>query len=113
MIFARKDRLEREKRTIRLMIELYCRKNHPANHAGLCASCQQLADYALQRIERCPFKADKPTCAKCTVHCYKPAMREQVRRVMRYAGPRMLIYHPGLAIAHVVDGARKNSNFKK
>jgi len=97
------NRLRREKQTILFMIEIYCRKNHPADKEGLCTSCQQLADYALQRIERCPFKADKPTCAKCTVHCYKPALREQVRQVMRYAGPRILLYHPGLAIAHLLD----------
>jgi hypothetical protein len=110
MIFAKTNRLERERQTIRLMIELYCRKNHPAERAGLalCPACQQLADYALQRIERCPIKANKPTCAKCTVHCYKPAMRQQVRQVMRFAGRRMLIYHPVLAIAHLLDDVRKN-----
>jgi hypothetical protein len=113
MIFSKTNRLERERQTIGLMIELYCQKNHPSDAAGLCPTCQQLADYALQRIERCPFKANKPTCARCTVHCYKPAMREQVRQVMRFAGPRMLIYHPVLAIAHLLDDARKNSNFKK
>jgi len=109
MIFAKKNRLERERQTIRFMIEIYCRKKHPSDSAGLCPTCQQLADYAKQRIERCPFKADKPTCAKCAVHCYKPAMREQVRQVMRFSGPRMLIYHPLLAIAHLLD----DSNIKK
>jgi hypothetical protein len=103
MIFTKANRLERERRTIRLMIELYCQKKHPSDAAGLCPACQQLADYALQRIERCPFKANKPTCAKCTVHCYKPEMRALVRQVMRFAGPRMLIYHPLLAIAHLLD----------
>jgi hypothetical protein len=110
MIFTKTDRLERERRTIRLMIELYCQKKHPGDRAGgrLCPACQLLVDYAMQRIERCPFKANKPTCAKCTVHCYKPAMREQVRQVMRFSGPRMLIYHPVLAIAHLLDDVRKN-----
>jgi len=106
MIFKKKDRLARERQTIRFMIELYCRKNHLSEAGSLCPSCQQLTDYAMQRIERCPFKADNPTCARCTVHCYKPAMREQVRQVMRYAGPRMLIHHPVLAIAHLLDDAK-------
>jgi Nitrous oxide-stimulated promoter len=112
MTFAKTNRLEREKQTMRLMIELYCRKKHPAEKAGmrLCPACLQLSDYAMQRIERCPFKSNKPTCAKCTVHCYKPAMREQVRQVMRFAGPRMLLYHPGLAIAHLMDDVRKKSD---
>ncbi len=109
MNFTKTDRLERERQTVRHMIEIYCRKNHPAERPGLqlCPACQQLADYAMQRIERCPFKANKPTCARCTVHCYKPAMREQVRQVMRFSGPRMLLYHPVLAIAHLLDEARK------
>ncbi len=115
MIFTKTYRLERERQTIRLMIELYCQNKHSSERAGLrlCPACLLLADYAMQRIDRCPFKADKPTCAKCTVHCYKPAMREQVRQVMRFAGPRMLIYHPVLAIAHLLDDARKKSNNRK
>ncbi len=103
MILTKKNRLAREARTIRLMIALYCRKNHSPSPGGLCPDCQELTDYAMQRIQRCPFKADKPTCARCTVHCYKPAMRQQVRQVMRFAGPRMLLYHPYLAIAHLMD----------
>jgi hypothetical protein len=86
------------------MIELYCRRHHhPAE--TLCPECQHLVDYAMQRIDRCPFKENKPTCANCTVHCYKFAIRQQVRQVMRYAGPRMLVYHPILALMHFVDGA--------
>ena len=62
--------------------------------------------YATRRLDRCVFGDDKPTCANCTVHCYSEAMREQVRAVMRYAGPRMLRRHPILAIRHVIDGRR-------
>ncbi len=97
-------RLQRERHTIQVMIEMYCRDKH-APGGGLCPTCQELRAYAMQRIDRCPFKSDKPTCANCTVHCYKPAMREQVREVMRYAGPRMMLEHPGLAVAHLLDGA--------
>ncbi len=95
-------RLQRERRTIQMMIEMYCRGNHvPAE--GLCVDCQGMLAYAMQRIERCPFKADKPTCAKCTVHCYQPKMRARVREIMRYSGPRMLAHYPLLAIAHLFD----------
>ena len=44
---------------------------------------------------------------KCPTHCYKPEMRERVRAVMRYSGPRMLREHPVLAIAHLADGRRR------
>ena len=100
------SRIEREGRTIRAMIRLYCRDHH-ASEEELCPECRELSDYALVRLERCPFRENKPTCAKCPVHCYKPAMREKVRRVMRYAGPRMLRRHPVLAVLHLIDGFRK------
>jgi hypothetical protein len=58
----------------------------------------------MSRLDRCPYFPNKPTCANCPTHCYKPDMREQVRAVMRYAGPRMLIKHPILAVFHLIDG---------
>ncbi|MGC8879687.1 MAG: nitrous oxide-stimulated promoter family protein [Anaerolineae bacterium] len=99
-------RIEREKKTIAAMIRIYCRDQH-GGHKALCASCQALLQYALQRLDKCPFGAEKPTCARCPVHCYKPSMREEIRRVMRYAGPRMLYTHPILAIRHLWDERRK------
>ncbi len=62
--------------------------------------------YAEKRLALCPFGADKPTCGKCTVHCYKPALRERVRRIMRFSGPRMLWHHPLMAICHLLDSRR-------
>ncbi len=102
---AKSKRLQRERRTIQVMIEMYCRGNH-APEGELCPACSELRSYALQRIDRCPFRPDKPTCASCTVHCYKPQMRERVRVVMRFAGPRMMLTHPALALAHLLDGIR-------
>ncbi|HLZ54634.1 MAG TPA: nitrous oxide-stimulated promoter family protein, partial [Verrucomicrobiae bacterium] len=73
----------------------------------LCPECQQLHDYAAVRLERCRFGVEKPTCAQCPVHCYQKARREQVKVVMRYAGPRMLWQHPVLSLIHWLDGYRK------
>jgi len=101
------NRLQREIDTVRKMISLYCRAHHAPQGADLCPDCQSLADYAAQRVVRCPFGADKPTCDKCPVHCYAPEQREEIRRVMRYAGPRMLLHHPILAALHVLDGLCK------
>lgn len=96
-------RLHREHQTLEKMIALYCRDHHkPAQ--GLCSGCTALRDYAAARLERCRFGADKPKCSACPVHCYKPAMREAIRDVMRYSGPRMLIRHPVLALGHTLDG---------
>jgi hypothetical protein len=99
-------RMDREAKTIRFMIDIYCRDQHGGGEA-LCPECAELRDYALARLDKCPFQEDKPTCANCTVHCYKPDMRRRVREVMRYAGPRMIWRHPVLALTHLlVDGRR-------
>jgi len=98
-------RLGREWETMEAMIKIHCRDHHGAS--ALCAECQQLLDYAGVRLERCRFGAEKPTCAKCPVHCYQRARREQVKAVMRYAGPRMLWEHPLMSLRHWLDGFRK------
>ena len=98
-------RFEREKKTLTAMIALYCRDQHQPPE-GLCADCAALQEYARARLERCTFGADKPKCAACPVHCYQPAMRAAIRAVMSYAGPRMLVRHPVLAMGHAVDGLR-------
>src|SRR5512133_1380851 len=108
---AEHSRLTRERKTIRAMIDLYCREQHQTA-GGLCSDCQELASYAGARLDKCPFGAAKTTCANCPVHCYKPAMRERVRVVMRYAGPRMLLRHPWLAVLHLFDGRRKPVTLK-
>ena len=87
-----------------MMVRIYCRDHHDG---GLCPECKGLLDYASVRLDRCRFGADKPTCAKCPVHCYQKNRREQVKVVMRYAGPRMLWEHPVLSLWHWVDGRRK------
>jgi hypothetical protein len=101
-----KRRMERERRTIEAMFGIYCHAQH-GDRDGLCDECQELLDYARARLDRCPFRADKPTCARCPVHCYRPAMRAQIITVMRYAGPRMFFRHPGLAVQHLWDDFKK------
>ena len=94
--------LQGEKQTVEAMIGIYCRGHHgPEGEGALCSDCEALRDYALSRLGRCPFGEEKPKCSDCHVHCYKPAMRERIREVMKYAGPRMLLRHPVLAIKHV------------
>lgn len=98
--------MARERKTIEAMVHIYCEDHHRSD-GSLCTECQALLDYAWRRLDRCPFAEDKPTCAHCTIHCYRPDMRERVREVMRYAGPRMISRHPILAIRHLLDGLRR------
>lgn len=92
-----------------MMVGMYCRHHHPDQQLGseqLCAQCAELLVYARRRLERCVFGDAKPACAKCVVHCYSASMREQVRVVMRWAGPRMLASHPILAVRHLLAERR-------
>jgi hypothetical protein len=100
-----RTRTARERRTVEAMIGLYCHDQHGTSDQ-LCGNCTVLRDYALQRLQNCPFQAGKTTCNKCPIHCYKPLKREAIKGVMRYAGPRMLYRHPWLAILHLLDGLR-------
>lgn len=95
-------RLVRERRTLGAMIGIFCRDHHGTGRA-LCPDCATLHTYAMSRLDHCPFGEDKPTCAHCPIHCYKPEMRDKVRAVMRYSGPRMLWRHPLLALRHLWD----------
>ena len=98
-------RIKREKKTIKEMIKLYCKAHHETKE-GLCQECTDFLEYAMIRLDKCPFQQNKTTCAKCLIHCYKPDMKEKARTIMRYSGPRMLLHHPGLAIHHLLDGRK-------
>jgi Nitrous oxide-stimulated promoter len=99
-------RRARELRIIEAMIRMYCRGHDHPHSDPLCADCAELFDYATRRLERCVFGDAKPTCANCTVHCYSARQRERIREVMKWAGPRMTLRHPVLALLHVIDGRR-------
>ncbi len=95
-------RIDREQRTVSIMIGMYCKKYHGMNDK-LCVTCRELDDYALKRTLHCPFGEDKPACSICPVHCYAKDKREEIKKVMHFAGPRMIYKHPYLAIMHLAD----------
>lgn len=102
---AAESKREREKQVVQLMIRLYCKKLH-GTQKGLCPECRELAEYSVMRSDRCPFMETKAFCSNCRVHCYKPEMREKIRKVMRFSGPRMLLHHPVMAVRHVMESRR-------
>ena len=102
-----------EKTLVSEMIALYCRKQHHTLRGSLCPECQQLHDYALARIEHCPFMETKTFCSNCRVHCYRPEMREKIRAVMRFSGPRMMLCHPVPALRHVVEKQKEKRRLAK
>lgn len=94
------DKRKQEKRVLAEMIGIYCRGRHHSK-GNLCEECHELLDYAHARVDQCPFMEHKTFCSQCPVHCYSPIMREKIRAVMRYSGPRMLFVHPVLAMKHL------------
>lgn len=102
---------EREKETVSQMIRLYCKKQHGTKQ-GLCPDCAALEEYARLRSDKCPFMETKTFCSNCKVHCYKPEMREKIRAVMRFSGPRMLLVHPIMAIRHVIESKKEQKRLE-
>lgn len=106
-----REKREREKKVVSLMIRLYCKKKHHTKN-GLCEACNKLDEYAKLRSDKCPFMETKTFCSNCKVHCYKPEMREKIKEVMRFSGPRMICYHPILAIRHVIESKKERKTLK-
>lgn len=83
------------------MIWIYCKAHKHDN--VLCSECSELVEYSNNRLDACKFGNIKTFCSKCKVHCYKPEMRENIKKVMRYSGPRILFYNPLMAIKHFLQ----------
>lgn len=85
----------REKKIVSMMIHMYCQHHGDINE-------KEMMDYAIQRIEKCPMMKTKTFCSQCKIHCYKKDMQTNIKKIMRYSGPRMLLHHPILAIKHAL-----------
>ena len=115
-MFLLKSRRERESVIVQAMIKMYCQQIH--NSKGtLCMECESLSKYADKRLLSCMYGEIKPVCKHCPVHCYSPVMREQMRQVMKWAGPKMIIRNPVFAIMHIIDNLtapkqKKENTFK-
>lgn len=103
IIMNEKATRARKKEIIDTMVHIYCRgQRHVMAKETLCADCSRLLEYAKQRVDTCMHAQEKLFCSKCPIRCYKPEMRERVRAVMQYAGPRMLWHSPMTALKHMI-----------
>jgi len=93
-----------ELKTIEKMTKIYCSAHH---NQEICSECKSLVDHARQKLDRCVYGQNKPACKKCPIHCYKPSYKKQAQTIMRYAGPKMLLKHPILAIRHLLNDQKK------
>ena len=96
------SRIQKEKDTVKIMIEIYCRKKHK-NKDCLCSECKELLDYANKRLDFCKFGEEKSFCSKCPIHCYKNDMKVKVKKVMKFSGPWLIIYSPMQLIKHIFE----------
>lgn len=96
---------DREKKVITEMVKLYCRKNH--KNGELCDECNEVLNYSLKRIDNCKFMETKTFCSNCKSPCYSLKMKEKIKQIMKFSGPRMLFYHPLLVIYHIISGLKK------
>lgn len=94
----RTSKQAQEKETVAFMIRYYCQKYHGKT---LCPQCEEVLVYAHHRIDKCPFMETKTFCSTCKVHCYNIEKREEIRKIMRYSGPRMLFHRPLMALKHI------------
>lgn len=101
----RERELKKDELTLVAMAGIYCHGHRHISENGLCKECSEAITYALERTKRCPHE-HKGTCDTCTIQCYKPAMRAEIRKIMAYSGPRMLFRHPAMAIRHLVKKHR-------
>lgn len=101
-----------EKKVVAEMVGLYCRKHHKTKE-GLCSACRALLEYSNRRSDKCPFMETKTFCANCKVHCYKKDKREAIRQVMRFSGPRMMFYHPAMAVRHLTETLKEKKRLEK
>ncbi|MBC6712985.1 nitrous oxide-stimulated promoter family protein [Treponema sp. Marseille-Q3903] len=97
---------KKEEYIVTQMIAIYCKKNHRELYdrrtKKLCPECEQIAKYSVERSEHCPHIKEKTFCSNCTTHCYSPQMRDKIKKIMRFSGPRIIFYHPVLAIWHLI-----------
>lgn len=96
-------RREKKHEIVEKMIETYCTKQKHLNDGGkLCSDCDELLNYSLQRTTRCPHVEKTLFCVNCPTPCYKPDMKEKMRIMMKYSGPRFFFSHPLIVLEHVM-----------
>lgn len=96
---------DREKKVITEMVKLYCKKNH--KNDKLCDECRDVLNYSLNRIDNCKYMDTKTFCSNCKAPCYGPKMKEKVKQIMKFSGPRILFHHPLLVISHMLSRFKK------
>lgn len=105
-------KIYKEKEVVDLMIDIYYKKKIKKDISKR-AEKEDLKKYCAYRLSLCPFKDKKTFCSNCKIHCYDKVHKELIKEVMRYSGPRMLLYHPIIAIKHVIESKKNKKMINK
>jgi len=100
MNFHQNKRIEIERKTVQVMIQIFCSENH--KEKNLCRYCNELSVYAIKKLDQCIYGNSKPSCKVCPVHCFSKDKSEEIKQVMRYAGPKMIFRQPVLTFKHII-----------
>lgn len=93
-------KLEHDKWVVRKMVEIYCYRH--LHLSAIPPEYRELIDYCCHRLDNCKFGVRKRACRYCPVHCYGAKEREEIRKIMRWSGPRMLLYSPKDVLLHLL-----------
>ena len=92
----------KERAIVQTMIEVYCKNKCKAKEIP-CEKCKDLIQYSKTRIDKCPYMETKSFCSSCKTHCYDMKYRGKIKEVMRFSGPRMILYHPIITLKHMIQ----------
>lgn len=95
------QKIEKRKKVLSAMFAIYIKK-----HKKEKEEVNSLKAYAFQRIDKCPNVNDGIYCSSCKIHCFSDDKRKEIKKVMKYSGPRMIFYHPLMALDHMLSGFR-------
>lgn len=97
-------KIYKESEVVNLMIDLYYKNKVNKDKVE---EKEDLKKYCEFRLSKCPFKDNKPFCSNCKIHCYDNIHQDLIKKVMRYSGPRMMIYHPIVGIKHINETMKR------
>ena len=83
---------------VSMMVEKYY-----SIHEAKPGEKDDLLAYIEKRLNLCPHGDNKPSCSSCKIHCYDEIHRARIKKVMRYMGPRMIIYAPFQSLKHFLE----------
>lgn len=62
---------------------------------------EEIKSYSLKRLDNCIHIGEDIFCGFCEIQCFGDKYKKEIRSIMRFSGPRMILYHPIMAIRYL------------